>query len=132
MPAYVLVIEDDIASRELVRYLLEYSGHHVTVANDGAAGIELARALRPDLVICDLQMPELNGYEVIKRLHQDPQWRRVPIIAVTAFSMAGDRETALQAGFDEHVTKPIDPEKFVRQIEVFLPPAPGAALPRHE
>jgi len=122
MPARILIIEDDSGSRELVRYLLEASGYEVLEAIDGDAGARLVLATSPDLVICDLQMPVMNGYEVVRRLKGEPAWRRVPIIAVTAFSMAGDRETALAAGFDEHITKPIVPETFVAQVEAFLPP----------
>jgi two-component system cell cycle response regulator DivK len=67
-------------------------------------------------------MPVLNGYDVISRLKNDPHWRQVPIIALTAFSMASDRDKALAAGFDDHVTKPIAPEHFIQQIELLLPP----------
>ena len=91
-------------------------------AEDGGIGLRLALEGNPDLVICDLQMPVLNGYQVIRSLHENTSWRRVPVIAVTAFSMEGDRETAITAGFDDHITKPITPETFVAQVEVFLPP----------
>lgn len=121
MPARILIIEDDSASRELVKYLLEASGYVTLDAEEGRRGLELALQANPDLVICDLQMPEMNGYEVMRQLRENPGWRRVPLIAVTAFSMVGDRETALSAGFDDHITKPITPETFVDQIESFLP-----------
>ena len=120
MPARILIIEDDSASRELVKYLLEASGYVTLDAEDGNTGLRLALEAKPDLVICDLQMPVLNGYEVVRHLRENPSWRRVPLIAVTAFSMLGDRETALAAGFDDHITKPINPETFVGQIETFL------------
>ncbi|WP_114970479.1 response regulator [Rhodoferax ferrireducens] len=123
MPACILIIEDDGASRELVKYLLEASGYDTLDAADGSVGVRMALESKPDLVICDLQMPVMNGYEVVRCLQVHPEWCRVPMIAVTAFSMAGDRETALAAGFDEHITKPITPETFVEQIEAFLPPA---------
>jgi len=123
MPARILIIEDDIASRGLVKYLLEVSGYETLDADEGSLGVRMALEANPDLVICDLQMPVMNGYDVVHYLQMHPAWRRVPMIAVTAFSMAGDRETALAAGFNEHITKPITPETFVSQIEVFLPPA---------
>lgn len=122
MPARILIIEDDSASRELVKYLLEAAGYVTLDADDGSAGVRMALEMKPDLVICDLQMPVMNGFEVVRYLRETPGWHRVALIAVTAFSMAGDRETALTAGFDEHITKPITPETFVDQVEAFLPP----------
>lgn len=122
MTARILIIEDDSASRELVRYLLASSGYATLDAEDGSRGLLLALQASPDLVICDLQMPVMNGFELVRRLQEHPQWRRVPLIAVTAFSMVGDRETTLAAGFNDYITKPITPETFVAQIEAFLPP----------
>ncbi|HEY8904892.1 MAG TPA: response regulator [Rhodoferax sp.] len=122
MPARILIIEDDSASRALVGYLLETSGYTTLEAEDGSVGLRMALHAQPDLIICDLQMPQMNGYELTRALQEHPGWHRVPLIAVTAFSMAGDRETALAAGFDEHITKPIMPETFVGQVEAFLPP----------
>jgi CheY-like chemotaxis protein len=119
--ARILIIEDDPASLELARYLLASAGYVAIVASDGGAGVELALSARPDLVICDLQMPVLDGYEVVRRLRSDPGWHRVPLVAVSAFSMPGDRETALAAGFDAYYSKPIVPEAFVGDIERLLP-----------
>jgi two-component system cell cycle response regulator DivK len=121
MPATILIIEDDDASRELVKYLLEVAGYPTLDAEDGRVGVRLALEARPDLILCDLQMPVMNGYEVARYLRDAPDWRRVPLIAVTAFSMPGDRESALLAGFDDHITKPIFPETFVAQVEAYLP-----------
>ncbi len=121
MPTSILIIEDDDASRELVKYLLEMAGYVILGADDGRAGVELALTASPDLILCDLQMPVMNGYEVARYLQSAPNWHRVPLIAVTAFSMLGDRETALAAGFNDHITKPITPETFVAQVEAFLP-----------
>lgn len=131
MSASILVIEDDDASRQLVTYLLEASGHRVLGAENGALGLALALAEGPDLILCDLQMPVMNGYEVAHSLRSHPGWRVVPLVAVTAFSMPGDREKALEVGFDEHLSKPITPETFVRQVEAFLrsPRAAPAAAP---
>ena len=98
------------------------------------ANVELGLALAegPDLILCDLQMPVMNGYEVARSLRSHHEWRVVPLVAVTAFSMPGDREKALEVGFDDHLSKPITPETFVRQIETFLSSSsfhapPGAA-----
>ncbi len=121
MSARILIIEDDPGSRELVKYLLESAGYSTLLANEGATGVRMAIDDTPDLLICDLQMPVMNGFQVVQTLREYPLWRRVPIIAVTAFSMSGDRERALAAGFDEHISKPIAPQHFVAQIEAFLP-----------
>ena len=121
MGARILIIEDDPASRELVKYLLESAGHTVLVATEGGTGVRMAIDEQPDLLICDLQMPVMSGYQVVQALLDYPQWRKVPIIAVTAFSMPGDRDKTLAAGFDEHISKPIAPRHFVEQIEAFLP-----------
>ena len=129
--AHILVIEDDDASRLLVAYLLDAAGYTVHVAENGAVGLELALSQPHDLILCDLQMPIMNGYQVAQTLRSHPKWQRVPLVAVTAFSMPGDREKALEMGFDDHLSKPITPETFVQQIEVFLgtasapPPAPA-------
>lgn len=120
MGGRILVIEDDAASAELVTYLLEKSGYSVRSAADGAAGLAKALENRQDLIICDLQMPQLTGYEVIDRLRANPRWRPVPIIALTAYSMPGDRESVLAAGFTEYMTKPIHPELFVAAIRRFI------------
>lgn len=129
MPARILIIEDDSASRELVKYLLEAAGYTALDADDGSVGVRKALDANPDLVICDLQMPVMNGFEVVRHLREHAGWHRVALIAVTAFSMPGDRETALAGGFDEHITKPITPETFVAQIEAFLPPGLRATRP---
>jgi two-component system cell cycle response regulator DivK len=127
--ARILIIEDDDASRELVKYLLTAAGHTMLEAEDGRAGVHLALHARPDVIICDLQMPVLNGYEVVRTLREHAEWHPVPLIAVTAFSMTGDREAALAAGFDEHISKPIVPETFTSQVEAFLPPSLRSTSP---
>ena len=120
--ATILVIEDDDASRQLVTYLLEAAGHRVLAAENGAVGVRIALAESPDIILCDLQMPVMNGYEVARSLRTSMIWRVVPLVAVTAFSMPGDREKALDVGFNEHLSKPITPETFVQQVEAFLGP----------
>jgi CheY-like chemotaxis protein len=121
MPARILVIEDNKANLELTEYLLKASGYSTLVAWDGREGVQVVRQEHPDLVICDLQMPELDGYQVMRYLREDPLLRSIPIIAVTAHSMPGVRDDVLAAGFDGYLSKPIDPETFVRTIENFLP-----------
>lgn len=122
MAARILVIEDDKNSRELVVYLLKVAGYVPIAAPDGGQGIALVRSEHPDLVICDLQMPVLTGYEVLAQVRAHPDIAHTPVIAVTAYSMQGDRETALAAGFNGYFSKPIDPERFLLDIAPFLPP----------
>ena len=120
MAARILVVEDNPANLELVHYLLEKAGHTVLTAEDGGQGLEIARRERPDLVLSDLQMPVLDGYELLARLRADPLLHTVPVIALTAYSMAGDRHKVLLAGFNGYLPKPIFPETFVAQIEAWL------------
>jgi two-component system, cell cycle response regulator DivK len=121
MAARILVIEDNPANLELVRYLLAYSGYTVLEARNGAQGVALARQEGPDLIICDLQLPLLDGYQVLAQLRDHADTTRSLVVAVTAFSMPNDRLKALTAGFDGYLLKPIEPENFVGQIEAFLP-----------
>ena len=122
MTARILVIEDNAANLELVRYLLDYNGYTVLAARDGAQGVALARQEHPDLIVCDLQMPVLDGYEVLAQLRRDPDTAGAVVVAVTAFSMPNDRHKVMTAGFDGYLSKPIEPENFVAEIESFLPP----------
>jgi two-component system cell cycle response regulator len=120
--ARVLIIEDNPANLELMTYLLSTFGHTVLAAADGQRGLEAARRERPDLIICDVQLPDMDGYEVARWLKTNPELRATPLVAVTALAMVGDRERVLAAGFDGYFAKPINPETFVRQMEVFLQP----------
>lgn len=123
MSARILIAEDHPASLELMRYLLEASGYSVLKATDGVAALAVLRSELPDMVICDLQMPNVDGYEVLRKMKESTELCQIPVIAVTAFSMVGDRETVLAAGFDDYHSKPIEPEIFVAQIEQHLPAA---------
>lgn len=131
--AHVLVIEDNPGSLALMSYLLGAFGHRVTTATDGVAGLEAVGRETPDLVVCDIHLPGVDGYEVARRLKADPVLGRVPLVAVSALAMVGDRERGLAAGFDGYISKPIEPGKFVAQVEAFLPagrrgvPPPAAA-----
>jgi two-component system cell cycle response regulator len=122
MTARILVIEDNPANLDLMCYLLEAYGHRTYTAEDGAEGIAVARRERPDLILCDVQMPVVDGYEVARRIKAEPGLRTIPLVAVTALAMVGDREKVLSAGFDGYVAKPIDPETFVARTQVYLRP----------
>jgi two-component system cell cycle response regulator len=125
--ARVLVIEDNPANLELMSYLLQAFGHTVLTATDGVAGIETVRRDAPDLIVCDIQLPGIDGFEVARRLKIDPKLRTIPLVAVTALAMVGDRDKVLAAGFDGYIAKPIAPETFIGQVEVFIGPGTRAA-----
>lgn len=135
MSARVLVVEDNPINLELMTYLLNAWGHRTLSAGDGDEGIALARRERPDLIVCDVQMPGTDGYGVARALKADPAMRAIPLIAVTAYAMVGDREKCLAAGFDGHFAKPIEPAAFMAALQQFLPgsvagpPAGAGAAP---
>jgi two-component system cell cycle response regulator len=120
MSARILVIEDNAANLELMTYLLGAFGHTVTSACDGEDGLRMATRDKPDLIVCDVHLPKMGGYEVVRQLKADLTCRSIPTVAVTALAMVGDRDRVLEAGFDGYLAKPIDPETFVSQIEAYL------------
>jgi len=121
MKPKILLIEDHEQNRYLASFLLEKHGYTVVSASDGPAGIELARTIKPALILLDIQLPTMDGYTVARELRKDPALRNIPIIAVTSYAMAGDREKSLAAGCNGYLEKPINPDTFVTEIERFLP-----------
>jgi two-component system, cell cycle response regulator len=119
----VLVIEDNDTNRALMTYLLEAFGYRTIEAVDGEIGVEKARTTQPHLIICDVHLPKLDGYGVVDQLKKGDLTKRIPIVAVTALAMVGDRDRILAAGFDGYVSKPISPETFVSEVDRFLPEA---------
>jgi CheY-like chemotaxis protein len=105
----VLIVDDSPVSRELVRDILEPNGYEVFEAGNGIAAIEQIEQTRPHVVLLDIEMPGLGGYEVIRRLRQDPRFVALRVAAFTAHAMNNDREKALAAGFDAYITKPVRP-----------------------
>jgi two-component system cell cycle response regulator len=120
MGARILIVEDNPANLELMRYLLAAAGHELLLAVDGAQGLELAAGERVDVILCDLQLPDIDGFEVLRRIRADAVLRRIPVVAVTALAMVGDRDKALAAGFDGYLSKPIEPTTFARDVEAHL------------
>jgi two-component system cell cycle response regulator DivK len=121
MPApTVLYIEDDFQNRVLVRRVLEASGFSIVEAENGLTGLQLAQNLVPDLILMDINLPEIDGYEVTSRLKQIDALAHVPIIAMTANVMKGDREKTLDAGCDGYIQKPIDVDLLPEQINRYL------------
>jgi len=115
----ILVADDNLPSRELMRELLEASGHLVLEASSGYEALELIRRNPPELVFLDLQMPIMDGFCVIRELRSDDRFRRLPVVAVTASAMLGDRERAIAAGFDSYIAKPINLSEVRKQAEIF-------------
>lgn len=121
--AEILYIEDNDQNLYLVTFILEKHGHVVHAARDGRQGIERAAALRPDLILLDIQLPSMDGYSVARGLRANPDLAGVPIVAVTSYAMAGDRDKALAAGCTGYIEKPINPDTFLQQVEEHLVPA---------
>jgi two-component system cell cycle response regulator DivK len=120
----VLIVEDDEMNRDSLRRLLRRRGFEVLVAVDGNAGVELARAEAPDLILMDMSLPVIDGWEATRRLKAEPKTRSIPIVALTAHAMAADREKALAAGCDDYDTKPIDLDRLLPKIHALLSGSP--------
>lgn len=119
--ARILIIEDNVANLELMAYLLHAGGHDIDTAPDGEEGLALAaRQPAADIIISDVHLPRLDGYEVARQIKADSVLRDIPLVAVTALAMVGDREKVLAAGFDGYIPKPINPREFAAQVQSFL------------
>jgi CheY-like chemotaxis protein len=116
----LLLVEDNEESRDGLSRHLRRKGYEVLVAVDGQQGMDMARAEAPDLILMDMSLPILDGWEATRRLKADPQTRGIPVIALTAHAMAGDREKALEAGCDEYDTKPVEFARLLAKIEPLL------------
>ena len=116
----ILVADDNAASRELIREVLESSGYDVVEATDGQDAVSRARDHAPDLVLVDIQMPRLDGYGVLRELRNDPRLSGLHVVALTAFAMQGDRDRAMDAGFDGYITKPVEIAALRQEIKRFL------------
>lgn len=119
-PIRVLLIEDNEQNRYLFSFILEKNGYRVIVARDGLEGINKAKEEKPDLILVDIGLPVMDGYEVTRRLRDLTEFKDVPIIALTAYAMEGDREKVLQAGCDGYIPKPIIPDKFIKVVNSYL------------
>lgn len=117
----VLYIEDNEQNLYLVTFLLEKHGYTVIPATDGQEGIDKAAAEKPDLILLDIQLPRMDGHAVARHLRNNPELSAIPIVAVTSYAMAGDREKALAAGCNGYIEKPINPDTFIQQVEHHLP-----------
>lgn len=125
MKPKVLVIEDNEQNLYLVTFLLECHGLEIIPARTGPQGVAMAAHVRPDLILLDIQLPGMDGYEVARRLRALASLEGVPIVAVTSYAMEGDRSRGMAAGCVGYIEKPINPDTFFAQIREFLPPAPA-------
>jgi CheY-like chemotaxis protein len=126
-PALVLLVEDNLANQMLTVALLEREGYRVVLANNSIELFERLRTSRPDLILMDVQLPGHDGLFVTRQLKADPSTASIPVVAITAHAMAGDREQALAVGCDGYLTKPIDTRRFGDQIREFLGAREGDA-----
>ena len=120
MKEKILLIEDNEQNRYLATFLLEKHGYSVISASDGAQGIEAAGRVLPQLILLDIQLPSMHGYDVAREIRNNPALTNTPIVAVTSYAMPGDKEKALEAGCNGYIEKPINPETFVTEIERYM------------
>ena len=118
--AKILLVEDNEMNRDMLSRRLVRKGYEVVVAEDGAAGVATARAQKPDLILMDMSLPVMDGWEATRQLKGDESTRSIPVIALTAHAMAGDEEKALQAGCNAYETKPVDLTRLLAKMEEFL------------
>jgi two-component system cell cycle response regulator DivK len=121
MTKRILVVEDQADNRQILRDLLTSEGYRVIEAQDGEEGIRAAKAERPDLILMDIQLPLLDGYEATRRIKADPALRAIPIIVVTSYSLSGDEAKARAAGCDDFVPKPYSRRQLMDKISQYLP-----------
>jgi two-component system cell cycle response regulator DivK len=116
----ILLVEDNEMNRDMLSRRLERRGYQVLIAVDGQQGLDMAMAEKPELILLDMSLPLLDGWEVARRLKADETMRAVPIIALTAHAMAGDREKAIEAGCDDYDTKPVELPRLLQKMETLL------------
>ena len=119
--AKILLVEDNEMNHEMLSRRLERRGYTVVIAVDGRAGLELARSAAPDLILMDMSLPVIDGWEATRQLRANPVTQNLPIIALTAHAMAGEREKALEVGCNDFETKPVDLPKLLEKINALLP-----------
>jgi two-component system cell cycle response regulator DivK len=121
MSKRILVVEDQEDNRRIVRDLLTSAGYETIEAVSGEEGVAMTQTHRPDLILMDIQLPGLDGYEATRRIKADPALRQIPIIAVTSYALSGDDAKALAAGCDAYVTKPFSPRLLLAKVREYLP-----------
>ncbi len=124
----ILLVEDNAMNRDMLSRRLMRKGYEVVIAVDGQQGIEMARSETPDLILMDMSLPLVDGWEATRQLKSAPETQSIPVIALTAHAMAGDREKAVEAGCNDYDIKPIELPRLLEKIEALL----GAGRPAHE
>ena len=117
---HILIVEDELALAEGLAARLDVEGYKVSIAKDGRVGVDLTRKERPDLVLLDVLLPQINGFEVCSILKSDPRTASIPIIMVTALTQIGDSEKSFQAGANDYITKPYEIPKLLDKVKKFL------------
>jgi len=117
----ILIVEDNVINRKIMRDLLRIHHYETFEAVNGLEGVRVAKELLPDLIMMDIQLPELDGYSATKQIKAHAQTQKIPIIAVTSFAMRGEAEKAKEAGCDAYITKPIDIRQVILKVREFLP-----------
>lgn len=125
----ILLVEDNELNRDMLSRRLQRQGFDVDVARDGRQGLDMARETKPDLILMDMSLPVLSGWEAARTLKADAATRSIPVVALTAHAMSGDEELARQAGCDDFDTKPIDLPRLMEKIRALLPSFPGDLAP---
>jgi CheY-like chemotaxis protein len=123
----VLIAEDNPVNRELLRELLENRGYEVAEASDGQEAVRMVEQACPDILLLDISMPVLDGYGVVRKIRGNPKFAALPIMAITAYAMQGDRERILQSGFDGYLSKPIDAAALAQELDRLLSKRDSAA-----
>lgn len=116
----ILIVEDTEDNLQILRDLLEHAGYAIIEAQDGAAGVQAAREHVPDLILMDIQLPVLDGFEATRRIKADPGTRAIPIVAVTSFALSGDEARTREAGCDAYVSKPYSPRALLEVVRSFI------------
>jgi two-component system cell cycle response regulator DivK len=120
MTKRILMVEDTEDNRQIIRDLMESVGYDLIEAEDGAAGVAMAIEHRPDLILMDIQLPVMDGYEACRRIKADPELRHIPIIAVTSYALSGDETKTKAAGCDGYLAKPFSPRQLLAKMNEFL------------
>jgi two-component system cell cycle response regulator DivK len=128
MPPKVLIVEDNELSRDMLSRRLRRKGYEVLVAVDGGEGVAMVKKEKPDIVLMDLSLPDMDGWYATRVLKENEATASIPVIALTAHAMSGDREKALEAGCDDYDTKPIDLRRLLSKINRFVPDPEGGAV----
>ncbi len=116
----ILLVEDNELNRDMLSRRLKRRGYDVAMAADGKEGLQMADESAPDLILLDLSLPEMDGWEVLRQLKQDPKMKHIPVVALTAHALVTDRNRALEAGFDDYDIKPVEMPRLLKKMETLL------------